>query len=92
MLSFVEHVLVTEKIISRDELRSRSRSGGPGDDDSEKARHRRDVFQARKGYHTKKRKGFKNPEEEKQERSRYKLKRRSLQKRLHRSLGGHSMQ
>ena len=93
MLSFVEHVVaVTEQKVSRDEKESRSRSGGPGTDRDEKARHQRDVYGLRSRYHAKKRKGFGSPEEESRERKSYRHARKGLQKRLHRSLGGQSIQ
>ncbi len=92
MLSFVEHVvLVTESQRSRDERKSRSRSGGPGSDDDEKARHRRDVHGLRSRYHAKKGK-HRSSEEEGRERKAYRHARKGLQKRLNRSLGGHSAQ
>jgi len=92
MLSFVEHVVLVSEKTDPDERKSRSRSGGPGTDRDEKARHQRDVYGLRSRYHAKKRKGFSSPEEEKRERKSYRHTRKGLQKRLHRSLGGQSVQ
>ena len=87
MLSFVEHVvLVTEKKISRDERENRERTGGPGDDKAETMRHRAHVHGLRKRYHTKKRKGFKSSEEEKRERSAYKLRKGNERERFQRKI------
>ena len=87
MLSFVEHVvLVTEGRVSRDERENRDRTGGPGDDRAEVARHRAQVHGLRKRYHTKKRKGFKSSEEEKRERAAYKLRRGDERERHHRKI------
>jgi hypothetical protein len=87
MLSFVEHVvLASEGKVSRDERENRSRTGGPGDDRAETMRHRAHVHGLRKRYHTKKRKGFRSPSEEKKERAAYKLSRGNERERFQRKI------
>ena len=89
MLSFVEHVvLVTEVRASRDHRAAASRSGGPGDDRAEVARHSKRVRELRGKYQEKKLKGFSSPEERKLESDRHRRLRGAERMRFRRSIGG----
>jgi hypothetical protein len=89
MLSFIEHVVaVTEVRVSADHRASQSRSGGPGDDRSEKERHAKKVRELRGAYQDKKLKGFRSPEERRLAADRHRLARRSEGHRHRKSMGG----